>query len=373
MTTIFLSAGELSGDAHGARLAEALFKQQPSLSIVGFGGPKMRAAGVRIIHDMTHTSIVGIVEAFRFIPSYFSSLKKIVSALREIQPDVFIPIDNQGFHMMVLNKIKDLPCKKIYYIAPQEWQWGTIKGGQKVGRLVDHILSIFPKEHAFYDAIGAPSTFIGHPIVDLTPTQAGPKVNDHCIGIFPGSRRQEIQHVAPILIQAASAFSHKHSGYSFVISVSNDRYRSELQEIVKSVGLHSVSYSSEPSSVVIGTCKASLTTSGTITFEHALMETPAVVAYKFHPITYFIAKTIMKKQTDKIKYMSLPNIILDKPCFPEFLQHKAKPEVLANELESIIMEPSRFASIQEDCRQLRKQLGSSGVTDRAANIILSII
>jgi lipid-A-disaccharide synthase len=372
MMTIFISAGELSGDAHGARLCEALLTQDPSLKIVGFGGPKMKAAGVDIIHDMTHTSIIGIVEALFFIPSYFSALKLIVTSIKKIKPDIFIPIDNQGFHMMVLNKIKEEPCKKIYYIAPQEWQWGTESGGKKVVMLVDHILSIFPKEEHFYKKLGASVDFIGHPIVDLTDVKLNTE-KETIVTVFPGSRLQEIKRVGPILIEAASLFLEKHPEFKLIVSISDERYRSQLESMISDFSIPNVVFSSEPSSVLINQSICSFSTSGTITFEHACLETPCVVAYKFHPVTYFLARTIFRKMTNKITYMTLPNILLNKELFPEFLQGKATPKDLAEKVESIIMNKLHYETIKKECKILREELGGTGVVDRAAKIILSLL
>lgn len=372
MTTIFISAGELSGDAHGARLCTALLSQNPTLTIVGFGGPKMKAAGVRIIHDMTHTSIVGLVEAFTFIPSYFSALSLLVSSVKEIKPDVFIPIDNQGFHMMALKKLKNESCKKIYYIAPQEWQWGSEKGGREVGSLVDHIISIFPEEEVFYRTLGVSTTYVGHPIVDLVGTYT-PRQKDDVITIFPGSRRQEIDRVAPKLMEAASLFLKKHPQFKCIISVSDLRYLPLLKSLANQCHLSESEFSSEGSSVLLNQSVASLSTSGTITFEHACLCVPSVVAYCFHPITYFIAKTILRKRINRIKFMSLPNILMNREVFPEFLQYNAKPHLLANALESIIMNKTNYQSIQNECIKLRESLGSTGVVNRVAALVLSLI
>ena len=150
MKKIIISTGEISGDLHGAHLANALKALMPDVKIIGIGSTHMREAGVDVRIDLSEASTVGIFEPLRFIKKLFFGAASIVQLIKDVRPDAFIPIDNQGLHMMILKQIHHLNIPTFYYISPQEWQWGTEKGGREVLKYITKILAVFPQEEAFY-------------------------------------------------------------------------------------------------------------------------------------------------------------------------------------------------------------------------------
>ena len=162
--TILISAAEISGDRHAANLVRAIKKLDPSIKFIGFGGEFLKKEGVDIIYDITNASTIGILEPLRFLPKIFTAYNKMLKVMKDQKPDIFIPIDSQGFHMLLLKKAKQLNIPAVYYFL-QEWQWGTARW-KKVVSLVKRILAIFPEEETFYNKCGGDATYVGHPCVE---------------------------------------------------------------------------------------------------------------------------------------------------------------------------------------------------------------
>ncbi|RAP32692.1 lipid-A-disaccharide synthase, partial [Candidatus Marinamargulisbacteria bacterium SCGC AG-439-L15] len=280
---IMISAGDVSGDRHGALLIDTLKKKLPNCEFFGLGGHYLKQSGMHIIADLTPYSTIGILEPIRYLSHYIKALKAVKIALKTKKPDLIIPIDSQGFNMQLLKIAHDLNIPSIYYIAPQEWQWGSKKGGKKVVSLSSKILSIHKEEHAFYQELGKNSSYIGHPIVDLVKATLSKKEfyqhyslssTDRILSLFPGSREQEIKHIAPILIKTAQNLQSNTKNLRIFISVTKEHYLPRLKQLTKKLGLHNPIFYHDNSYNLIQHATLSLTSSGTITLEHALLKTP---------------------------------------------------------------------------------------------------
>ncbi len=375
--TVFISAGEVSGDMHGAALAKALKKADPNLEIWGMGGPKMKAAGVHIIADITRFSTIGLIEPLRFLPKFLSTYFTIKQWLDERRPDVFIPIDNQGFHMLILKLTKKLGIKTAYYIAPQEWLWGTEIGGKKVSELTDLILSIFKPEYDFYQKLGAKVAYVGHPLLDTThPTlskdafclQYSLDASRPIVAIFPGSRKQELNLTAPALFQAAKLIVNQRPDVQVVISVASPHFEPEIKKLCAESGLSATL--AEGSINIMSHSNFSLVVSGTVTLEHAILGKPCLVGYQFSPMSYWLIKTFMEKKLSRVTFLSLPNLIVNKEILPEFFQEKLKPQSIADKALEWLNDPHQYQWIHQELAKVQKDLGEPGVLDRAAAEIL---
>lgn len=383
MPTVFVSAGEVSADIYGAALVRSLAQSHPELTFVGMGGDAMRAAGVTTVEDLTDVSTIGFVEPIRFMPRILRTLGRLRDYIRHNRPDLVIVLDFQGFHMAFLKTVAALNIPVVYFIAPQEWHWGSESGGQKVVDLTQKIICIFPKEAAFYQKLGADAPFVGHPLLDVvTPKldvssvkyQLGVLPDEDILAVFPGSRRQEAVYTAPVLFEAARRLCDDNPKLKLVVSSAILHLSDQIDRLVAKLPSDvSVRVYEGPSSDLIEAAKFSLCSSGTIALEHAILGTPCVVAYRVSNMSYWVAKRVLAKKMDRIRFISLPNMILDRRVVPEFIQDEASPDSIAEIVRQILTDPDKYSSMIEAFGEVRKKLGDSGAIDRAAEEIMKVL
>jgi len=370
---IFISALEVSADQYGSQLASALKALNPGVTLIGIGGEKMRDAGVEVLLDLTPLSSVGLFEPLRFIPKLIQAYRKNKALLKQHKPDIYVVIDAQGFHMMMLKVAKFLKIKTVYFIAPQEWQWGTVAGGKKVLQYADHILAIFKKEAEFYKALGGQVSFVGHPILDHIQKPSDPYLRSHLktdktiLALFPGSRAHEIKRLLPLLLQSASELKTLYPHFDCVLSVSSPVFDQEFQKYQN----YPVSLYRGPAIDLIKNAYFSISASGTIILEHALCQTPCIAIYKFSPLTYAVAHAFFKKKLEKLPYMTLPNLLLNKPLIPELLQKNATVANIVKTTQRFLDHPLTYATYKDDLKQVHPLLGEAGAIQKAAQAVLS--
>ena len=231
---IFISACEVSADKYAAELAKELQKRRPSLHIIGVGSAASKAAGIDVKLDISTLSTVGVVEPIRFLPQILIALHKVKKILEVEKPDIFIPIDNQGFHMMCCKKAHRLKIPTYYFIAPQHWHWGTKKQGLKVAQVVDKVLAIFPKEATFYQQCGVNTHFVGHPCTDRIRPFREKRVVEPVCAVFPGSRKQEIERMLPVFLRAVIPFCKQYK-LTCAISCASKHYYGLIETIIKNI------------------------------------------------------------------------------------------------------------------------------------------
>lgn len=379
---IFISAGEVSGDRQGAALVRALKKIDPTFIFVGMGSEAMAQEGVRLVADLSPYSTIGIIEPIAYAPVILRTYFKLKKVLIEEKPDLFIAIDYQGFHMMLLKYVKTLGIKTAYYIAPQEWQWGTEEGGRGVIKLVDKILAIFPQESQFYKKLGGHAPYVGHPILDIASQtlsketfcqQHGLDPDQPIVAIFPGSRPQELTHTAPVMLAAARLIQGQLPHVQLVLSIASGVYKARLMSMMQAAGLEGVKIVEGSSYNLIAHSTLSLCTSGTVTLEHAVLGTPCVVGYRFSPLSYWVLKTLFKKKVARIKFMSLPNLLLDREVMPEFLQDLCTAENLSEKAIGLLQDSQAYIAIKIQVQQVKELMGEPGVVERAAQEIASLL
>lgn len=381
MPTIFISAGELSGDRYGGHLIRELLSLQPDIHIFGMGHTQMAAAGATIDIDLTDVATIGFIEPVKHILRFAIAYKKIRTLFMTRQPDLVVLIDFQGFHMQIARLAKKMGIPVAYYIAPQEWQWGTDRGGRNV---IDHttkILSIFPEEHAFWTRLGGNSTLIGHPLLDTLTPDISPENFDAIYGtragdiisIFPGSRRQEISLVLPILLESATQIMRRHPSLQIVVSIADPPFHASIQRMISAFGLNATVYTGDPQAL-IRRAKLSLACSGTITLYHTILGTPCISAYRLGLMSYQVAKWLIAKRfMDRVTYIALPNILAKSRISPEFFQSACQPEKISHAVLHILENPSEYDSICAAYAQVTQKLGQPGATHRAAAELLKLI
>lgn len=370
--SIFISAGEVSGDLHAARLVRALRRRGIS-NFVGMGGEQMAAEGVVMVDSVINRSTIGFIEPIRHLFSFYRAYWRIKQWLRQHPPTVLVAVDFQGFNMQVCRFAKSLGIPVVYYIAPQEWQWGSESGGRRVVAATDLILSIFPREHAFYSRLGGKSEFIGHPLLDIVPM--APVISDSrspVLTVFPGSRSQEITRVLPVMVQAIQRIRHQFPELKVVVSAATAFLKLKIDQVFQSADVQNVEVIESAPYQVMAMGTVSLVTSGTVTLEHAIMNKPAVAAYRFHPISYRIGRLLVGKKFDaEVGYIALPNIYLRREAMPEFLQQNCHPKALADAVIQLLTHPEKREVLTKEYAQVRELLGGGGAIDRAARRIQS--
>lgn len=343
---IFISAGELSGDRHAAALVKQLKTLDPSLTFFGMGHKAMADAGVEIMADLIKQSTVGFLEPIKHIPTFLSVFRRLKKAVKTRRPKAIIVVDFQGFHMTLIKALRKFGIPIYYYIGPQEWLWGAIKGGKKVVANTDMILSIFKAEADFYNKLGGNAKYVGNPTLALAkPTQDRAALcarlevpeTTQLLGVFPGSRPQEIKRMYPTLLRSAIQLAKTRDNCKIVISVSTGVFEDKIRAQMADVDTTGLIVYTDHSYGLIGHLDASLLTSGTIALEHACFGTPAIVAYRFSPLSYWLIKKLFyKKFYETIKWISLPNIIAQEPIMTELIQDEASPEAICKEVGAIL-------------------------------------
>lgn len=374
MIKVMLSAGEISGDMHGAALAKELKNLNRNIHLFGMGGERMRAAGVELIYDLSSKGTVGIIEILKFLPSILLGMSKMKRALKKERPDILVLIDYQGFNMLLAKYAKKLGIKTVYYIAPQEWLWGTPKGIRNVVNTLDKILCIFEDEAKTYKDHGGNAVYVGNPNVDAAKTpiskedfcrSAGLNPKFPVFGIFPGSRHQEIDILLPVMIGAAKIIKRQIPNSQFVVGLSSVHFKNKVEARLKSEGFN-VPVIYGKSHAILNASNVSIAASGTITMEAAILDAPIIMAYKLSALSHFIAKYIVKL---RLRYYTMPNILTNKEIIPEFLQEKVSAENIAAKTLALFTDKKELDAIKSGYREVRTKLGPTGAVKKAASEI----
>jgi lipid-A-disaccharide synthase len=377
---LMISAAEVSGDVHGAALALELKKARPDIHLFGMGGEKMAAAGVNVRLDITDKSTIGVIEPLKFIPSHIRSLKFLVQLMKDERPDALIVIDAQGFHMPLVKEAKKLNIRTIYYIAPQEWLWGTERGVKSVAKAVDLIVAVFQKEFEAYKKAGANVVYFGHPVLDIAkPSQTKERLklasyveaDAPFVGLFPGSRRQEIERLLPVMLDAIKLIRVKFGKINPLLGLSSSKFRDKVEQMVERSNVN-LSIVEGGTYDTLSAADVSIAASGTILLEAAVLDAPIIMTYKLSPLSYFIGKRILKIDR-KLPYYSMPNIMAGERIIPEFVMADANAENIANEVVSLLADRSKIEKMKRAFARVKALLGEPGVVTRAARGILNFL
>jgi lipid-A-disaccharide synthase len=377
-TPLLLSAGEASGDMYAARLATAL-KQRLDVAIFGMGGPQMRAAGVEIITDYSEVSVVGITEVLKRLPSLFRAMRRLVEEAERRRPPLSILTDFPGFHLRLARKLRPKGIRNVYYICPQFWAWRPWRANL-VRRRFAHALCIFPFEEKFYADAGVPVKFIGHPLVgnvNATLTREsfckkyGLEERGKILTVLPGSRRGEIAHHLPVLVDALSELRQRLQGpLEIVIAVAPGLDAARLEARFPS-DWHARFIKGDTYNA-LSTADLAIVSSGTATVETALLGKPMIVVYRLSPMTALLAKPLVRT-----KFFSMVNLIAGRAVVPELIQHDFTPQRIAAEAENLLSTSEkgkrRAEEMSRGLAEVRRLLGPPGAVERAADEIAMLL
>ncbi len=385
----YIIAGEASGDLHGSNLITELRKQDPHADVRCWGGDLMAAAGATVVKHYKDLAIMGFAEVLMNLRTIFRNLDFAKKDILAFNPDALIFIDYPGMNMRIAKWAREQQqtgaarLRIIYYISPQVWAWkeGRVK---QIRSSVDKMLVILPFEKAFYKKWEYEVEYVGHPLVEVidrvraqaatsataappdTPSQAlahAAQFSKPVIALLPGSRKQEIHKKLPVMLGVSEWFP----DYQFVVAQAPGLDEAFYEELLAPYP-HVAAVRNQTYSLLL-TARAACVTSGTATLETALFGVPEVVCYKGSPISYQIARRLIK-----VKYISLVNLIMDKLVVQELIQDELTPENLRRELDDLLHNPERQQRLAADYRQLHEILSQGGhASANAAHSILEFL
>jgi lipid-A-disaccharide synthase len=387
----YIIAGEASGDLHGSNLIKELKKLDGQADIRCWGGDLMQATGATLVKHYRELAFMGFIEVAMNMRTIFKNLKFCKEDILNYKPDALILIDYPGFNLRIAKWAKQQELKVIYYISPQVWAWKENRV-KLIKECVDKMLVILPFEKEFYKKWNYEVEYVGHPLVEVVEAVrsresevslepgVGSQESDHftsidsrlqtldprlekdsrLIALLPGSRKQEILKKLPVMLKVSKFFP----DYQFVVAQAPGQEDAFYQNLCKDYP--NVSFARNQTYQLLLKAKAACVTSGTATLETALFGVPEVVCYKGSAVSYQIAKRLIK-----VKYISLVNLIMDKPVVKELIQDELTPENLKKELGKLLTNPETSARMEKDYDDLKNILSRGG--HASANAARSIV
>ncbi|MBK7763606.1 MAG: lipid-A-disaccharide synthase [Bacteroidetes bacterium] len=359
----FIISGEASGDLHGSNVVKELQLLDNKSDIVGWGGDKMQSAGVQIKKHINELAFMGFAEVVMNLPTIIKNFDLCKKQIAAFQPDVVVLVDYPGFNLRMAKWCKQQGYKVAYYISPTVWAWKENRI-ETIRKYVDRMICILPFEKAFYAARNLEVAYVGHPTVDIV--EAEKKIpssipDKKVIALLPGSRKQEIHKMLPFMLEAVKNFP----DYVVIIAQAPNLSKEVYEPFLKQYPFQLVQHKTYD---ILKVADAALVTSGTATLEAALFHVPQVVCYIANSVSYAIAKRLVK-----VKYISLVNLILDKPSVVELIQDDMTVLNVSNELQRLIFDEDRKLALAADYNNLTDMLQQGNAAKQTANIIYQLV
>lgn len=373
---LFLFAGEVSGDLHGAKLLEALYAERPTLKVKGVGGPKMRAVGMECLLPMEEFEVMGFIDILSALPKLRRHLRTLKNSLLSAPPKGVVSIDYPGFNLRLAGALHKggSPSKRIHYICPTVWAWGKGRIG-KMEKTLDQLLTILPFEPHLFSSERLQATYVGHPLIAQIAAHeyqaqwhAEYRLGSEqpLLSLFPGSREKEIRRNLPTQLAVARRLKGEYPHIQIALSC----VHKELMPLIRREGsdftpvLHRHRYE------LMRASHLALATSGTVTLELALHHIPTVVTYAIHPLDRFIAQKLLRIH---LPHYALPNIIYGEELFPELFGPHFTQERLYQAAASFMASECNRSLCVNKCKQLRSLLGEKDGSREAARAILTLL
>lgn len=368
----YVIAGEASGDLHASNLLKQIALRDTAALFRCWGGDLMAAQGGEIVKHYRDLAFMGFVEVALHLRTILKNIAFCKKDILQYQPDIVVLVDYPGFNLRIAEWAKQQGFKVIYYISPQIWAWKTGRV-HKIKRSCDHVMPILPFEKDFYKKYDYEADFVGHPLLDaidediresreVKEFRADNSLDDRpIIAILPGSRKQEIVKMLPVMLEVTKNYPQ----CQFVVSTVKWLPEELYSRYLHGYDVKTVTGSSYP---LLLNAEAAIVTSGTATLETAILGTRQVVCYKGSALSYRIAMAVVK---DTIKYISLVNLVMDAPVVTELIQYDFTAERVKEELDKLLFDESIRQKMSEEYARLLTRLGGRGASARAAEIVVN--
>jgi len=371
--SLLVIAGEPSGDLHAASVVDALRTKVSDLTIFGIGGDRLAASGAEILVHIREMAVFGPFAAIRRAPHFHRVFRQVLTEARIRKPGAALLVDYSGFNLRLAKSLHRLGVKVLYFISPQVWasRPGRI---ETMARVVDRLMVIFPFEPKIYEGSGLRVDFVGHPLKDAVAEHlAGPESNlpwtgEPHVALLPGSRKQEIERILPVLMEAAYRIGHLLPQSSFIVAAPDDEaaalIRQNLGKAVKQV--ERLLVVSGRTMEILRQSRAALVASGTATVESALVGCPMVIVYRTSPMFFALAKRVVK-----VPYIGMVNLIAGREVCPELIQDDATGSAAAKALFPLIESTVARTEMIQALQEVARRLGPGGAANKAADVIVS--
>jgi lipid-A-disaccharide synthase len=391
---IFFSVGEPSGDLHGANLIRRLQELDPAVECVGFGGPKMQAAGARLCYDLTQLAVMGVIRVLLSIHKFWLLYRAAKRLLREERPDAVVLIDYPGFNWWIAGAAKRGGGGVFYYGAPQMWAWGSWRI-KKMRRLIDHTLCKLPFEAVWYNERGCPAQFVGHPYYDETSER---RLDDafvrtyaaepgKLITLLPGSRTQEVLSNLPWILKAAGEVADRVPGTRLAVASFNEKQAVIARRMVHEAQVDADVFVGRTPEL-IHLAHSCIACSGSVSLELLYHQKPTVIIYyASRAVEYLVRRFLIT-----VKYVTLVNLLADeqpfatnpkpfhpkakdahKVPFPEYPTSEDKSRELAMHTIEWLTKPDVYQAKVAQLEALKAKYGHAGASRRAAEYILKVL
>lgn len=371
---LFVSAGEPSGDLHGANLINALRQREPRLEFHGFGGERMAAAGCRLAYPLCDMALVGIFRVLANVPKFWRILDLADRVFQEQRPDALVLIDFPGFHWWLARRARAHGIPVLYFVPPQLWGWASWRV-HKMRRLIDRVLCTLPFEEEWYRQRNVAAEYIGHPYFDelreqqldnafLAAQRARPGV---IVGLLPGSRNQELHYNLSSLLRSAALIHASRPDARFVVACFREHHRQQVEERLSDLGLPIETHVGRTPEI-IHLAHSCLAVSGSVSLELLYRGKPTAILYRHHWTGIALAHLLKNS-----RYITLVNLLADKELFPEYFGTGCPAEALAGHVLHWLNDRSACESLCSELAELRERVAVPGACERAAEAVLAMV
>lgn len=363
--SIFLSAGDPSGDNATAKVIESLLAKK-NVTIFGLGGKRLKQLGQIQLANPEDLAVIGFWEVAKQYFFFRRLFNQCLAEIKKRKPKLIVLVDYPGFNLRLAKKLKDLDIPIVYYISPQLWAWGK-KRIEQVQKYIDLMIPVLPFEEHFYKDSGVNVKYVGHYLLEDIPKEyiASPAPQVGHLALLPGSRRQEIERMLPTMLETAKLMYDRYKIKSVIAGIKNLMdYESYLTEEMKSY----ISLEYDNARKVVNDAKLVVSASGTATLEVGIIGRPMVIIYKTGYITYFIAKNLVT-----LTSIGLINLVLDNKIVPELIQHEATAEKISMELSKFLEDELYFKQTKEKLNKTVTLLGDGKASLKTAELLLEYL
>lgn len=377
--TLFVLAGEVSGDLHAAGPVRSLLEQAPGTRVFGVGGRKLAELGAELLYTTDQMSIMGFVEVLRQAPFLRKVIGDLKAAIVREKPDAALLVDYPGMNLHIAAFLKKQGIPVIYYISPQVWAWKE-RRVEKIRACVDRLLVIFDFEVDFYRRHGIEAEFVGNPVVEeLAELKFAPKPEflarmgidpaARIVGLLPGSRRQEIEKIFPEMLGAAKRIREQVNTV-FLLGKSPHIDPALYERHIREAGIEPLDCTSYE---LMQYSDLELVTSGTATLESLCFATPMVMLYKTAPLNYFIGKRLVKLHNIALANIVACGLLSEKQAVPELIQHEANADAISRKALEILCDGSVSLAMRRELREARARLSSDSPSRHVAAVLLEYL